>query len=166
LVVLAPVRTDDTVDAPAAHQASGSVLFESPQPVGLQRMFEHTARSTDRTPLSGSMDSPTVSLGASSHRADESGGGHSAASRPSYDLGTNTITFASPVVQRAAETPSAATPAAASVAGAAPAAAAGHGGGGDVDELVNRLYDPLAARLRAELWLDRERAGVLMDLYR
>ena len=37
---------------------------------------------------------------------------------------------------------------------------------GDVDELVNRLYDPLAARLRAELWLDRERAGVLMDLGR
>jgi hypothetical protein len=32
--------------------------------------------------------------------------------------------------------------------------------------LVNRLYDPLAARLRAELWLDRERAGVLMNLHR
>ena len=112
-----------------------------------------------------------------SHPAEVSGGAHSAASRPSYDPGTNTITFAPPVVQRAAENPSAApepapepapvaTPAVAAVAGAAPAAAAGHGGGGDVDELVNRLYDPLAARLRAELWLDRERAGVLMDLGR
>jgi hypothetical protein len=45
-------------------------------------------------------------------------------------------------------------------------AASGAPGGGDVDELVNRIYDPLAARLRAELWLDRERAGVLMDLER
>ena len=36
----------------------------------------------------------------------------------------------------------------------------------DGGERYNRLYDPLAARLRAELWLDRERAGVLMDLGR
>jgi hypothetical protein len=53
----------------------------------------------------------------------------------------------------------------ASAAATAPAAS-GAPGGGDVDELVNRIYDPLAARLRAELWLDRERAGVLMDLER
>ncbi|MBB5166966.1 hypothetical protein [Mycobacterium sp. AZCC_0083] len=36
----------------------------------------------------------------------------------------------------------------------------------NVDELVGRLYEPLAARLRAELWLDRERAGALMNLHR
>jgi hypothetical protein len=29
----------------------------------------------------------------------------------------------------------------------------------NLDELARRLYEPLAARLRAELWLDRERTG-------
>jgi hypothetical protein len=43
---------------------------------------------------------------------------------------------------------------------AAPAA----GGGVDVDELVRRLYDPLSAQIKAELRLDRERAGFLTDL--
>jgi hypothetical protein len=45
-------------------------------------------------------------------------------------------------------------------------AAAGPGKELDVDNLVNNIYDTLAARLRAELWLDRERAGALMDLGR
>ena len=34
------------------------------------------------------------------------------------------------------------------------------------DELVRRLFDPLAARLKAELRLDRERAGFVTDLRR
>lgn len=34
----------------------------------------------------------------------------------------------------------------------------------DLDEMARRLYEPLAARLRAELWLDRERAGVFGDV--
>jgi hypothetical protein len=34
----------------------------------------------------------------------------------------------------------------------------------DLDELARRLYEPLTARLRAELWLDRERAGVTGDV--
>jgi hypothetical protein len=95
-------------------------------------------------------------------------------SGPSYDPSTNTITFASPTVQREPEAapPPESEPAAAQApstpSGPAPSgpAAAGPAGGGDVEELVNKLYDPLAARLRAELWLDRERAGVLMDLGR
>ncbi len=33
----------------------------------------------------------------------------------------------------------------------------------ELDELARRLYEPLTARLRAELWLDRERAGVMTD---
>jgi hypothetical protein len=46
------------------------------------------------------------------------------------------------------------------------AAAAGVGAGsgsGNTDELATRLYEPLVARIKAELWLDRERAGVLTD---
>ncbi|WP_375425723.1 hypothetical protein [uncultured Friedmanniella sp.] len=49
--------------------------------------------------------------------------------------------------------------------GAASAAPTGAGAGAgasgaDLEELAHRLYEPLSARLRAELWIDRERAGV------
>jgi hypothetical protein len=33
----------------------------------------------------------------------------------------------------------------------------------DLEELARQLYEPLSARLKAELWLDRERAGVMSD---
>jgi hypothetical protein len=33
----------------------------------------------------------------------------------------------------------------------------------DIEELARQLYEPLTARLRAELWLDRERSGLLTD---
>jgi hypothetical protein len=36
--------------------------------------------------------------------------------------------------------------------------------GAALDELVRRLFDPLSARLKDELRLDRERAGVISDL--
>ena len=52
-------------------------------------------------------------------------------------------------------------PSAAGVAtalGSAPSAAA-KPGGTDLDELARRLYAPMSALLRAELWLDRERSG-------
>ena len=52
---------------------------------------------------------------------------------------------------------------AASPAPGAPAATAGGGPSArDLDEMARRLYEPLSARIRAELWLDRERSGVLM----
>ena len=34
----------------------------------------------------------------------------------------------------------------------------------DVDALVRKLYDPIARKLKAELRLDRERAGYGLDL--
>jgi hypothetical protein len=46
-------------------------------------------------------------------------------------------------------------------AGAAGAAAAGNPG--DIDVLAQRLYEPIARRLRAELRVDRERMGRLVD---
>jgi hypothetical protein len=51
-------------------------------------------------------------------------------------------------------------------AGAAGAAAQAAGAAPSTDELVRRLFDPLAARLKAELRLDRERAGFVTDLRR
>ncbi len=47
-------------------------------------------------------------------------------------------------------------------AGAAPSPLAGLDTA-DLEDLARRLFDPLAARLRTELWLDRERAGFLTD---
>jgi hypothetical protein len=44
--------------------------------------------------------------------------------------------------------------------------AAGALAAASTDELVRRLFDPLAARLKAELRLDRERAGFVTDLRR
>jgi hypothetical protein len=38
--------------------------------------------------------------------------------------------------------------------------------GAALDELVRRLFDPLSARLKDELRLDRERAGLISDLRR
>jgi hypothetical protein len=70
-----------------------------------------------------------------------------------------------PAVQREADdAPAASEPAPA--AAAAPSAAAPGAGGQNIDDLVRRLYDPLAARIKAELWLDRERAGLVTDLRR
>ena len=49
--------------------------------------------------------------------------------------------------------------------GAGPAGGEGIGStGGNLDEMARRLYEPLAARLREELWLDRERAGLMSDV--
>ncbi len=82
------------------------------------------------------------------------------------------------VVQRsAAGSPPAATevqlapsdaPAPSSASAPAGGGAAAPGGapasGTDIEEMALRLYEPLTARLRAELWQDRERAGLLTDL--
>jgi hypothetical protein len=176
LVMLPPVRGSggsahigDSASSPAR-----SVLFESPRPVGLQRMFEqHTAKRPDSATHLGvgsASASPTSATAGSYSGSPESAPPGFEASEPSYDASTNTITFSPPTVQRETEaaspSPEAAPAAAPAPAPTAAPAASGPAPGGDVDELVNRLYDPLAARLRAELWLDRERAGVLMDLGR
>lgn len=71
---------------------------------------------------------------------------------------------AEPPAEPAVPAPSepAAAPGAPAAAGTAGAVAAA--GGGNIDELARRLYEPLAARLREELWLDRERAGWMTEL--
>lgn len=177
LVVLPPVRRSSDIqrnaDPTPAHQHSD--VFHSPRPVGLQRMFGTSPDRFERA--------PTVTAHGGRHSGDApSPENHFSTAPPdgaSYDATTNTITFAPPSVQRETtesapepapvvdpEPPPTAAPAAAPTLTAAPALGAPAAATPDVDELVNRLYDPLAARLRAELWLDRERAGVLMDLGR
>ncbi|MCR8691623.1 hypothetical protein GSM98_20840 [Rhodococcus rhodochrous] len=53
--------------------------------------------------------------------------------------------------------PTTATP----IADAAPPA--GPLTGMNIDDLANRLYEPIATRIKTELWLDRERAGLLAN---
>nr|BFE49330.1 hypothetical protein GCM10017745_27570 [Saccharothrix mutabilis subsp. capreolus] len=54
------------------------------------------------------------------------------------------------------EAPSTAAPTSSSAAPAQQAPA-------EPEELLKKLYDPLLRRLKAELWLDRERRGLLTD---
>ncbi len=69
-------------------------------------------------------------------RADDGGGEVTAAAEPEPPTATGVAT---------------------ALGGAAPAVA--QPGGPDLDELARRLYGPMSALLRAELWLDRERSG-------
>ncbi len=62
-----------------------------------------------------------------------------------------------------AGTPAVESPAAASAAGASPAGAAQAGAGQEPEKLLEAVYPTLLRRLKAELWLDRERRGVLTD---
>jgi hypothetical protein len=71
-----------------------------------------------------------------------------------------------PTAAPAAEPPvetAAPPPATASAAGAVAAAPTAGAAAADLDEMARRLFEPLSARLRAELWLDRERAGLVTD---
>jgi hypothetical protein len=178
LVVLPPIGSAGDHDSSpgAAPSLDSAEVFSSPRPVGLQRMFEagaHRGTQPLPAPAANSMTSsaPAQEVRSLTDTPQFTTSGHD------YDATTNTITFASPSmpsIQRATEEPAPVTDTAAPVAAApAPTSAPTASGSGtpgaagtDVDELVNRVYDALAARLRAELWLDRERAGTLMDLGR
>jgi len=151
IVLLPPVRAESS--EPAGHPRE--VLADSGRPMSLQRMFGDFARPAtepDLTPPRATgepaavqavtFDGPTVQREVTSD--------------------PDSIPFAQAVSEQVAAEhtqPAPAGAAAAAVHGPAQAPA-------DVDELVGRLYEPLAARLRAELWLDRERAGALMGLHR
>ncbi|MBN3453246.1 hypothetical protein JNN96_04360 [Mycobacterium sp. DSM 3803] len=179
LVVLPPVRTD-TGAHPLGVEHTAAV-GSSPRPVGLQRMFS-AAGSPSTLPPAAAQVRHTETGSPYVHAPELAGpAGGFAFDEPShhYDADTNTITFDTAHIQRdtddtapapAAEAAPPPPPESAAAVAAAPAAAAAAGaaapGGTNVDELLNKLYDPLVARLRAELWLDRERAGMLMDLGR
>ena len=103
----------------------------------LSSMFGSTQSSDTGSPAEDGFSSVQL------QEADESA---PPATEPGADMAASTAS-ATP-----SSTPTSGLPAAA--AGAKPA---------DLDELARRLYEPLSARLRAELWLDRERAGVMSD---
>jgi hypothetical protein len=134
----------------AVRDADGSVVFRPPP-----------AAPGIPAPTVGSLTGPPVPV-----------------ARPETAVGAGAAIREVPVVQReepgvvAAEEPVPGTGGA--DATPAPSPAAGPASGSppvpagppffDLDELARRLFDPLSARLRAELRLDRERAGVVTDL--
>jgi hypothetical protein len=133
-----------SADTSGTTEGATEKLFQIPAPMSLQRIYEQA------------VGPHTV------------GSGHVERS----DNGATTVTFGSAVAQRAVDdgptpdspmaapsTPTTA-PEPSQPATSVPAAKE------DPAELVNRIYDTLAARLRTELWLDRERAGVLMGVHR
>ena len=84
----------------------------------------------------------------------------------------STSTTTTTVVQRdaepaAASAPEVVSPALGAASAAAPATSAAPVPATiDLEELTRRLFEPLTARLKTELRLDRERAGVITDLRR
>lgn len=150
IVLLPPVRT---VAREPASQAR-DVLADSGRPMSLQRMFGDFAETA-----------PHQEVG-----TPRSSGAQATVQTAAFDAPTAQPTAHPepepiPFVQGISED----APAASGTPGAGSASAAAHAPAqapADVDELVGRLYEPLAARLRAELWLDRERAGALMGLHR
>jgi hypothetical protein len=71
-----------------------------------------------------------------------------------------------PAAGTATETTAATEPAAGTgTGGTPPATPTGSSSPTEVDNLVRRLYEPIVRRLKAELQLDRERAGRFLDLW-
>jgi hypothetical protein len=148
------------------------VNFEGAQTMSLQRMFEHTATAAPRRAAA-----PAPSAPAWPSTVVTQGDGYTevtwpqpAVQREADTPGPEPAPEPAPATDQPADTPpepGTGTAAPQSVSTATTTAQASAGAPGtNLDELVQRLYDPLAARLRAELWQDRERAGALMDLRR
>jgi hypothetical protein len=144
VVLLPPIRTATREPADQPRE----VLADSSRPMSLQRMFGDFAKTTDDP-------EPTRPAVHDEHAA------------------VQTTRFDAPTAQREIESEqdpvasaqSAPEPSSPAQGAPAPAPAGAANAPANVDELVGRLYEPLAARLRAELWLDRERAGNLMGLH-
>ncbi|WP_344809070.1 hypothetical protein [Microlunatus ginsengisoli] len=127
-------------------------LLAEPRPAATQPTAESTRASSSRTV--GLAEMFALVAGTPGDESDAAG--------------------AMPAVQRdvaAAPAPAAtevqlaeAAPASAAAPAGGAAAPGGPASGSDIEEMARRLYEPLSARLRAELWQDRERAGLLTDL--
>ena len=87
---------------------------------------------------------------------------------PETPLGSSVVAVQRDVPTDAVGTPErpAADPTPAAVASSSPGTPGGPAGGADLEDLARRLFDPLAALFREELWLNRERAGLTADLRR
>jgi len=145
--------TPPVVPAPAADPGPGRgpTTWEPAEAMPLQRMFSPGA------------------VAVAAGLATDAGDGSVVFHPPPGDHPGEPHAVSEPSVQRdAAPVSTGDGPVVAAAPGAAAAAPAGAPavGSADIEELARRLFDPLAARLKAELWLDRERAGLIADVRR
>jgi hypothetical protein len=164
----------------AQRQSDGSVVFDSPAVQTLPAHASQTAHS-----LPSAQTRPTVQTVPGTTNLPLVPSLAVQTTPQTWDYPTQPVTSTTATVSREAApagpeqsgstAPGSADPAAAPAlpgpsAPAAPAvpAAASPGAAAmpSTDELVRRLFDPLAARLKSELRLDRERAGFVTDLKR
>ncbi len=118
--------------------------------VSLQRMFEHASQAEweDSESASSGLSTPAASENSAMVQRETDASPASPGSSMSVSASDST-----------------ATPAAGAISPPGPGGGL-PGGAGNLDELAARLYEPLATRLRAELWHDHERTGTLTDLGR
>jgi hypothetical protein len=139
----------------AARQAAGGYADTARNLVGAggsaARHAVEDATDTARSAAGGAMDQVTsLAHGAAGTATEAAHDAGAAASGAAGQLG-------SAAAGAAGTAAGAVTGAAGAAAGALPT---------DLDELARRLFDPLNARLKSALWLDRERAGMVTDLRR
>lgn len=121
------------IGSPITAPAPGPISGGIDRPVSLREMFAHVAREVDDDDAEPSRQAPVA------QRLEEP-------SPPSEPASTTEP-----------QPPTTATP----TAGTAPPT--GPLAGMNIDDLANRLYEPIVTRIKTELWLDRERAGLLAD---
>ena len=121
---------------------------------------------TARTLAGGYADSARSAAGSTVNAAQTAVGDAAGAARGAAGQVVDSVQSAASGAAGAAQNAAAG---ATGAAGGAVAGAAGEAANAlptDLDELARRLFDPLSARLKSELWLDRERAGMVTDLRR
>jgi hypothetical protein len=117
------------------------------------------APQADDTPAVA-VSSRTVGLAELFAMASATGAGEEVVQRHAVESATPNGDLPVQAAAASADPAAAPAPAAPAPAGAAP----GGPSGAELEEMARRLYEPLSSRLRAELWQDRERSGLLTDL--
>ncbi|HEY5978607.1 MAG TPA: hypothetical protein VIT41_03140 [Microlunatus sp.] len=147
---------------PAPSLVSPAWSSSEPPPPMIQRRFDVPTPSTSVTPPT-SAEPPSLAVS-----------GRSVGLAEMFAMAAAQSSAGDATVQRSPETevqltsldsaPAESAPSAGTSAAPPPAAAAQPPSGAELEEMARRLYEPLSARLRAELWQDRERSGLLTDL--
>ncbi|HYN73205.1 MAG TPA: hypothetical protein VES60_11950 [Nakamurella sp.] len=154
----------------SARNAAGGYADTARNTVG---GYADTARNTvggyadtARTLAGGYADSARSAAGSTVNAAQTAVGDAAGAARGAAGQVVDSVQSAASGAAGAAQNAAAGATGAAGGAVAGAAGAAANALPTDLDELARRLFDPLSARLKSELWLDRERAGMVTDLRR
>lgn len=173
------VQDELTASGFATRVADGSLVFATPPMAGVQSGAP--AQRAPDNPATGASpgDAPSTAESPSGARSGlwPSAGAPSGERSSPSSGGEPSSGAAAPVIVNQRSNAAAASPTAAPREGEsittttvvtheseAPPAPADHTASQDTDVMSRRLYDRLSARLRTELTLDRERAGLLTDL--